>query len=236
MIFHQLFNKTTVFLFLILTFLLFSFYPTIFELSRAHQLTDPNREFILEHNYYWPDFNLYLSKIRQGFEGHLTAQEKYTSEKHQGSLIQEFYLILGHLGRLLSLDPNFSYQFGRLIFSPLLLLIILMFAKYYFPPLNVRGGQGELWQLLAFLIVIVSGSFPRLYTDSQGILHIGRFMEWWSNIDALQRLTFIPHILFGQVVSFYLLYHLTVNRQQITIKGLLIYILLGNAVGIVFPP
>ncbi|MCJ7740960.1 hypothetical protein MUP32_06660, partial [Candidatus Microgenomates bacterium] len=61
--------KQAIFLFLILFFLIFSFYPTIFELSKASHLSDPAREFILEHNYYWPDFNLYLSKLRQGFEG-----------------------------------------------------------------------------------------------------------------------------------------------------------------------
>jgi len=59
---------------LILAFLFFSFYPTIFELQRSDKLADSRREFILEHNYYWPDYNLYLSKIRQGFEGRLTAR------------------------------------------------------------------------------------------------------------------------------------------------------------------
>ena len=39
-------------------FLFISFYPTIFELQRANALIDKNREFILEHNFYWPDFNL----------------------------------------------------------------------------------------------------------------------------------------------------------------------------------
>lgn len=197
---------------LILFFLLFSFYPTIFEISQANNLIDKRREFILEHNYYFPDFNLYLSKIRQGHEGRLTALERYTSEPHSGSLIQEFYLVLGHLGKFFRLDPNFSYQLGRLILSPLLLLLIILLLRHYFPSFG--------WQILAFLIVITSGSFPRFYPDSQGVIHIGRYMEWWSNIDALQRITFIPHILFGQVVSFYLLYKITDNRQQITKKYL----------------
>ncbi|MBI4990941.1 hypothetical protein HZB96_02490, partial [Candidatus Gottesmanbacteria bacterium] len=73
--------KSIIFIALILFFLFFSFSPTLFELSQANKLADSNREFILEHNYYWPDFNLYLSKIRQGWEGRFTALEKYTSEK-----------------------------------------------------------------------------------------------------------------------------------------------------------
>jgi hypothetical protein len=221
--------KEVIFVALILFFLAFSFYPTVFDLSKARALGDPNREHILEHNFYWPDYNLYLSKIRQGFEGHFLAAEKYTSELHQGSLIQEFYVVLGLLGRILDIDPNLSYQLGRLLFSPLLLLIILMLTRFYFKSFK--------WQIAAFIIIIVSGSFPRFYQDAQGTLQIGRFMEWWSNIDALQRITFIPHILFGQVISFYLLYKLTIKQPgHLTIRRLVVYILLGNLTGLVFPP
>jgi len=242
--------KELIFIALIILFLLFSFSPTIFELSKSNKLVDRNREFILEHNYYWPDFNLYLSKVRQGWELRLTALERYTSERHAGSLIQEFYVILGAFGRFLGVDPNFSYQLGRIIFSPLLLLIILLFVKYYFKTFS--------WQIIAFLIVVTSGSFPKFYTDSLGAVHVARFMEWWSNIDALQRITFIPHILFGQVVSFYLLYQLIIrhsglsrirfwslpdligdpqnDRSVISTKKLILLIFLGNLVGLVFPP
>lgn len=220
--------KEFIFALLILFFLSFSFYPTVFELSKANRLTDSNREFILEHNFYWPDFNLYLSKIRQGTEGHWTAVEKYTSEIHEGSLIQEFYVILGELGRIFGMNPNSTYQLGRMILSPLLLLMILVLVRYFFPSF--------IWQVTAFIIILVSGSFPRFYIDGGGVAQVGRYMEWWSNIDALQRITFIPHILFGQVVSFFLLYQLTALRFTLNAKKLIILILLGNAVGLVFPP
>ncbi|MCL4339421.1 hypothetical protein M1271_07090 [Patescibacteria group bacterium] len=220
--------KEFIFALLILFFLSFSFYPTVFELSKANRLTDSNREFILEHNFYWPDFNLYLSKIRQGTEGHWTAVEKYTSEIHEGSLIQEFYVILGELGRIFGMNPNSTYQLGRMVLSPLLLLMILVLVRYFFPSF--------IWQVTAFIIILVSGSFPRFYIDGGGVAQVGRYMEWWSNIDALQRITFIPHILFGQVVSFFLLYQLTALRFTLNAKKLIILILLGNAVGLVFPP
>lgn len=220
--------KELIFIVLILFFLLFSFAPTIYELSRTNKLADPDREFILEHNYYWPDFNLYLSKIRQGWEGRNSALERYTSEPHQGSLIQEYYIALGYLGRIAGLDPNFSYQLGRLALAPLLLFVILLLVRFYF--------KQFFWQVAAFVTVVVSASFPRIYQSPDGVLGVGRYMEWWSNIDALQRITFIPHILFGQVVSFFLLYQLTLIKKQITRNALLFYIFLGNAVGLVFPP
>ena len=232
--------KSLIFILLIIIFLSFSFYPTVYEISHKDKLVDQSREFILEHNFYWPDFNLYLSKIRQGFEGRWTGLERYTSEPHQGSLIQEFYVILGQIGRLFKIDPNSAYQLGRLILSPLLLILIYRYCKYFFPQFSLT--------LIAFLIVVISGSFPRFYTE-EGIYRIGRYMEWWSNIDALQRITFIPHILFGQIVSFYVLYQLTMNHNSpsppLTLRGgwgglrhnkFLLYILLGNLAGLVFPP
>ncbi|MBI3954799.1 hypothetical protein HY338_00015, partial [Candidatus Gottesmanbacteria bacterium] len=221
--------KNIIFGLIIIVFLFISFYPTIFELSKSKSLGDPNREFILEHNFYWPDYNLYLSKIRQGTEGRLTALERFTSEPHQGSLIQEFYVVLGLFGKVLGLSPNSAYQLGRIILSPLLLIMIYFLTKVYFKKFS--------WQVLAFLIILSSGSFPRLFMENNGAFQVGRFMEWWSNIDAVQRITFIPHILFGQVGSFFLLYKLTMKQSNhLTMKQMILFILLGNTVGLVFPP
>lgn len=220
--------KVVIFTVLFVFFLLFSFTPTIFEISQASKLGDIRREFIWEHNYYWPDFNLYLSKIRQGKEGNWIAIERYTSEPHKASLIQEFYVVLGQLGRAVGVSPNVAYQIGRILLAPILLFIVMKFSLRYFSSI--------FWQVLGFLIVLVSGSFPKIAALPDGTLEISRYMGWWSNIDALQRITFIPHILFGQVVSFYLLYELTAKGYKPTAKKLAVLILLGNLAGLVFPP
>lgn len=218
--------KLFILVFLSTLFLLYSFYPTYFEFSKRNQI-ERSREFILEHNFYWPDFNLYLSKIRQGTNGQFIAKERYTSEPHTGSLIQEFYLAVGVVGKILHLDPNSSYQLARFILSPLLFIVIALFCIYLF--------KGILWPSISLIIISISGSFPRFFSDAQGT-HVGRFMEWWSNIDALQRLTFLPHIIFGQVGSFLLLYLLTLRKKPIPMKQFLLLTILGNAVGITFPP
>src|SRR3990167_599850 len=208
--------KNPILIVLLLFFLFFSFYPTLYEISQSPKLKIKNRDFILEHNYYWPDFNLYLSKVRQGYENRWLAVEKYTSEPHRGSIIQIFYLYLGKICSILKIEPNYAYQLGRIIFSPLLLIIILLLITFYF--------RNPLWQILAFIITIISGSFPNIVVTN-GQMQISRYMEWWSNIDSLQRLTFIPHILFGQVVSFYLLYQLTIKPfNHLTIKQVFIFI------------
>lgn len=225
---HKYFSgKIIIFFFLIISFLLFSFYPTYYELRLSNNLYDKSREFILEHNYYWPDFNLYLSKVREGYSGRITAVEKYTSEIHSGSLIQEYYVVLGQIGRLLRLDPNTSYQLGRIISAPLLLAIIAFFASFLY--------RSTAWSVIAFLIVVVSGSFPRPFYDQSGF-HIGRYMEWWTNIDALQRITFIPHIITGQLLSFSVLWYFMRRNFRLSKRSLVVITVIGNICGIVFPP
>lgn len=219
--------KNIILVVLTVIFLVFSFYPTIYEIKNSKKVSLKNREFILEHNYYWPDFNLYLSKIRQGYEGRWVAVEKYTSEPHQGSLVQIFYLYLGKIGAIFQIEPNYAYQLGRIFLSPLLLIVILILVSFYFKPAG--------WQILAFLITITSGSFPRFYFNN-GHLQLGRYMEWWSNTDSLQRITFIPHILLGQIISFYLLYELAIKPKRTPPLKFLSYILLANMTGFVFPP
>jgi hypothetical protein len=213
---------------ILIFFLSLSFYPTFFELQKADKLKDPSREFILEHNFYWPDYNLYLSKIRQGFEGRWTGLEKYTSEPHKGSFIQGFYVILGQVGGLLDLAPNYAYQLGRIILAPLLTLVVLLFVLYYF--------KSNFFRVVALFVIFSSGSFPRFYQEAGGVLGVGRYMEWWSNIDAIQRISFIPHIMFGQVFSLFLIYQLTINLNQITTRKFILFIILGNLTGLVFPP
>jgi len=219
--------KLIVFPIIIITFLFLTYYPTLFELSYANRLKDTNREFILEHNYYWPDYNLYLSKIRQGIDGRWTAVEKYTTEPHAGSLIQEFYVVLGQIARLVNLDPNGIYLAARLVLSPLLLLIILRLIFYFF--------RTTLWRILGFLITVSSGSLPFLSTNSSGNVIVGRIMEWWSNLDILQRISHLPHIMLGQILSFYILYRLIILKET-SLPHLIVLVILGLITGLVFPP
>jgi hypothetical protein len=220
--------KRCIFGFLILFFFCFSFYPTYFEINNAHTIADPtHRQFILEHNYYWPDYNLYLSKIRQGLEGKWLAIERYTSEPHQGSLIQIFYVMLGKCAAVFHLTPNEAYVWTRIVLSLVLFVTVVMLVSYYFKSL--------VFQVLGFLFVFVSGSFPMFYQDN-GVTKIGRYMEWWSNVDALQRISFIPHILFGQILSFFIFYKLTTYNLLPTTKKIIVMIILGNILGLVFPP
>ena len=61
-------------------------------------------------------------------------------------------------------------------------------------------------------------------------------MEWWSNTDSLQRIAFIPHILFGQIVSYLILLGLMRKNWHLSNRDLLKYALSLNILGLIFPP
>ena len=107
---------------IILFLVLFSFSPTMYEWNARLRVHD-DRFFELVHNFP-TDYNLYLSKIRQGKEGAWVAKEKYTSEPHSGSLSQILYVFIGRLAHFSYVQTPyvwFAYHVSRLFFAGLLL-------------------------------------------------------------------------------------------------------------------
>jgi len=214
--------------FVSLFFVLFSFTPSLLEIYHARQLP-PERTFVLEHNYMF-DYNFYLSRIRQGQEGRWTVVEKYYNKPHPGSVFQIFYLYLGKIGGLLGLSPSAIYHLSRLLIGLILLLLVGKFASSLLP---------KRWGAVAFLIIATAGSWPIPMILATGF-RFGTYMGWWSVIDSLQRITFIPHILFGQIfILFFIWIYSRDTRGTSYSRGTfswLLWGLLGFIVGIVFPP
>lgn len=207
-----------------------SFTPTLYELGVKNRLR-PEREFELVHNFY-TDYNFYLSRIREGLEGRWTAVERYTSEPHTGSLIHVFYVFLGQIGRWVRVPWHRAgdiYHMARLVFAAALLAQIVQFCRMMF----VR--EKPHWALLAFLLAVTAGSWPTAVFFNGG-WRFGGYMSWWSLMDTLQRITFIPHILVGQAILVFLAVQL--GRQSVRARPAN-WIFLGAlafALGIVFPP
>lgn len=206
---------------LIIGFVLFSLLPTGYELSHV-KLLRPERSFELVHNFP-TDYNFYLSRIRQGLDGKWTVTEKYTSEPHNPSLIHEMYIVMGEVGRFLRVPfwrAGDVYHVARIVLAVTLLSMIAVICQKY--PFG----------LAAFFLAVTASSWPKLvYVD--GIPRFGGYMSWWSVMDSLQRITFIPHILAGQILIIFLIYELTKKNIQ---KNTLFLGLLGFLLGMVFPP
>lgn len=157
-----------VFPLLTVIFLLFSLFPTLYELGSQGQLR-PNRAFELIHNFP-TDYNFYLSRIRQGIEGRSTVVEKYTSEPHEGSYIHGFYLLLGRVGQWVRVPWGRSgdvYHVARVVFGFVLLSLIVEFARYSFRRFS--------WQVIAFLLAVTASSWPKLVWV-EGLPRFGGFM------------------------------------------------------------
>lgn len=170
-----------------LLFVLFSFLPTFYEIQQSKYIP-ADREFVLQHNYMF-DYNFYLSRIRQGMEGRSTVIETYYNQPHAGSLFQILYLWAGKIGVLFHLSSEAIYHLMRFLFGFLLLVTISFYIRSIF-----KGGR----QIIAFLLVVTAGSWPILVKVGDGY-RFATHMGWWSVMDSLQRITTIPHILFGQI-------------------------------------
>lgn len=216
------------FIILCLVFVFLSLAPSVYELSQKPHLQS-NRSFELVHNYY-TDYNFYLSRIREGLEGRVTVQEKYTSEKHQRSLIQIFYLSLGWAGRMVRIPPNqahYPYHIARIVLGFTLLWVLsLCIASLW---------KQTLWRIIAFFVVVTASSWPD-WQSSLARGHLVGYMQWWTVVDPLQRITFIPHLLASQLIILGITYVLCKRDTVLKANQWVFLGILGLALGFIFPP
>ncbi len=209
-------------------FVLFSLTPTFYELSRYRDIR-PERYFELVHNFY-TDYNFYLSRIRQGREGAWTVQEKYTSEPHAGSLVQIAYLLMGKVSAWVGVPwprSGDTYHAARAVLAFTLLFVVAYAAKTAF--------DRSRWQITAFLLAVTAASWP-IPVFQKGEWRFGGYMPWWTIMDSLQRITFVPHMLAGQALIVFLILALT-SETTMRRPGNWIFLgLLAFVLGIIFPP
>lgn len=227
-------------LILSIAFTLFSMYPAWYELQRKETIRE-NRQFELVHNFY-TDFNFYLSRIRQGLEGNLTVHEKYTSEPHNGSFIHILYLSMGWVGRWVRVPWDKTadiYHVARGVLAVVLLLMFGELARRSFPQKTQddekKKGPSNL-ALLAFLLSVTASTWTIFVTLADGSFRFGGYMPWWSVMDSLQRIAFIPHLLFGQLLMAFLLYALSDIQTMKRVRNWIFLGVLAFIEGIVFPP
>jgi len=189
--------KKYIFSVLVLFFVVASFASTFYELKLSGSVAS-NRSFELIHNYI-TDYNFYLSRIRQGWEGRTTLLEIYTNEPHHGTIIHELYLVLGQLARIIpdgTMAVFYAYHVARFVFGLLLLSLIAYLATRLF--------KHVFWQTAAFLLVVTGAGWP-LISAAGETWRFNNYMPWWTVLEPLQRITFIPHILLAQAGVLFLI-------------------------------
>lgn len=216
---------------LIVFFVLFSFAPTLYEWHVRFKIHD-DRYFELVHNFP-TDYNLYLSRIREGKEGAWLATEKYTSEPHAGSLSQILYVLIGRLADYSHVQTPyvwFAYHVARAFFAGLLLLIIWKVVEWALAKAPFH------WQIITFLLAVTASTWPK-FEMVDGVPRFGGYMPWYTMADSLQRTTFMPHITLSQGLLAFIVLVLSGGFVTKKIPGNWVFLgVIGIILGIVFPP
>lgn len=107
------------------------------------------------------DGNSYVAKMYQGWRGDLLFTLPYTAEKGNGAFLFIFYLLLGHLSRLIGLELLWTFHLARVIGGIFLLVILYKFfarsipdvITHRFAYLLVVLGAGVGWLAIPFGIL-----------------------------------------------------------------------------------
>lgn len=219
---HFIFREKIVIFSIAVIFLFLSLYPT-FNFYR-HKPYDSVYTFI--HNSV-SDYPYYISFIRQGIEGRNTTIDQFTSEPQTPALIHIFYLGLGKIGSVFFLSPIQIYFISRIILGTIFILTGYALIRFFIK---------RKWErILSFLFFLASGSFPRIISGEEG-MEIGQYLFWWTEVDPLRRITFIPHFLFGHIgLMMVLLLFLLLQKNRRPLY-LMIAVIWGFAAGLFHPP
>lgn len=97
------------------------------------------------------DYPTYLAKMKLGYEGGWQYINRYTTEPHEPTYVFLFYILLGHLARVLDLNLPLTFHLARFFLAILALRTLCLFLAKY-------AGEKDLGKLF-FLSVFISGTF-----------------------------------------------------------------------------
>lgn len=210
-------KKYFVFIFVFI-FLFLSFLPNIYEASVSNLLPSDRTIVWGEHSYTY-DYNVYLSKIRQGQEGRLTVVDKYDNHPQQkGVFLVMLYLLSGKISSIFNFTPTLTYHLLR-VFTSVFWISTIIFLNIYFLK---KTSLINLGVVLSFL----TASFPVFYLF-QNQWWIGQHMDWWQELDILKRISFIPHDTLNYVfisVFTILLSQIDKNKKYFNFLCLLLFV------------
>src|SRR3989338_8026656 len=192
---RKIISSHKLWLFLVFTFsflfLLASYVPNIYEASVV-DLMPKDRVMLWGEHIYTYDYNVYLSKMKQGADGRWSIVDKYDNNPNQkGVFLQMLYLLSGKVGGVLRISPPLTFHLLRTILSFLWILTII-YLNVFFLKTPKRYTIGILLSLLA-------ASFPVFYRY-QNQWWVGYHMFWWTEMDVLKRISYIPHYTLNYII------------------------------------
>ncbi len=168
------------------------------------------------------DGNSYLAKMRLGVEGEWRFQLPYTAEPGKGAYLFLFYILLGHLSRILGLSLPVMFHMARLAASG-----FLVFALYRFLTHSVKGDFKPAVGIILILAVLGSGlgwidGLFGGFTSDFWVAEAYPFLTMYSN----------PHFPLGLGLA---LVYLDLIQREDRIRWAPAWILFGTATAIIQP-
>ncbi len=186
-------------------YLFISYFPNIYEASVV-DLLPQDRQMLWGEHIYTYDYNVYLSKIRQGQEGRWTVVDKFDNNPSQkGVYLQMLYLLSGKFGGTLHLSPTLTFHLLRTVTSFFFVLAIITLNIYFLKKPRLI--------FLGVVTSLLAASFPVFYRylDSWWV---GQYMGWWTELDPLKRISYIPHYTVNYIIV--ILFAILISKIRIS--------------------
>src|SRR3989338_4826470 len=219
-VFHLLSSK--IFFFLVTTLIILSLNLTPLILQTIH--APPGRTFVLIHNNA-QDFFFYQSLMNEGANGQWLTTDPYTTEPHESSIIFSYFLWLGKLAKLLHLPYAIMYHLIRIILS------ILFLLTTYYLLLSTRIPYPR----LTYFFFLFATPFMH-WTEEFGYKVYAPFMNWWTGMDPLRRIAYLPHHMLGALGIVLIILSLYRYHKSKNPKLIIFISLLSSVLAFVHPP
>ncbi|MBI4009049.1 hypothetical protein HY357_02350, partial [Candidatus Roizmanbacteria bacterium] len=172
-------------------FLFTSYIPNLYEASVV-DIMPSDRVMLWGEHIYTYDYNIYLSKMKQGAEGRWSVVDKYDNNpKQKGVFLQMLYLLAGKAGGLINLSLPLTFHLLRTVLSFAWVLTIIY--------LNVFFLKKPKYYIPGVLLSLLAASFPVFY-KYQNEWWVGYHMSWWTEMDVLKRISYIPHYTLNYII------------------------------------
>lgn len=177
-------SKLLFFLITSLTILSLNLTPLVLQIRH----TPPGRTHALIHNNA-QDYYFYLSLMNRGANGDWLTRDPYTTEPSEPSIIFSYFVWLGKVSHLFNLPFSWTYHLVRITAS-----VILLFTVY-----RLVFALKVPYPRLAFLFFFFASPLMHTINDNGKIISVP-FMNWWTAMDPIRRISYLPHHMIGNVL------------------------------------
>jgi hypothetical protein len=187
------------------------------------------------HSIAYGDMNVYLSYIRQVFDGRYLFETLFTATTADLLMFRPDWLLIGLFGKLFALSPLVTFHVARILLSGFLLVVLYIFLKYVLTEIPKSKFVFLLFSFTTgiglWLILPIQLSF----TD------YAQTLFWPIDLWVPEAFIFLsiinsPHFIFSWLLLIlgYLLYWFVIDITLITKKRFYYAIYLGLVLGILF--